>query len=264
MDWSKTKSIFIMVFFILNIFLLYQYLEKRDNSQYELITEASIDEMLKGDQITYEPLPKPTAKEQFLIAQSKVFTKDDIKELPNQKIKMNDSTRLVGIFDKPLSISQTIQSAELEQLLKDYIWNGSDYQYWSYDEQNGTIVFYQHWDEKMFFNNSKGKVTLYLNKNQQVISYEQTYLEKIEKFKKPKELVSAIKAIETLYINGNIPPKSHITKVELGYYNSLQTTSATHLLAPTWRVVVNDELDLFVNAFDKSVIELNTEEKILE
>ncbi len=52
--------------------------------------------------------------------------------------------------------------------------------------------------------------------------------------------------------------------MELGYYNSLQTTSATHLLVPTWRVVVNDEEDLFVNAFDGEVIELNTEEKITE
>ena len=116
----------------------------------------------------------------------------------------------------------------------------------------------------MFYNNSKGKITLFINEENQVISYEQTYLEDIEKFNKEKDLVTAIKALEALYMNGDIEPKSTITKVDLGYYNSLQTTSATHLLVPVWRVVVNDELDLFVNAFDGGVIELNTEEKILE
>ena len=59
----------------------------------------------------------------------------------------------------------------------------------------------------------------------------------------------------------DIEPKSEVTKVELGYYNSLQTTSATHLLVPVWRVVVNDEEDLFVNAFDGEVIELNTKKR---
>ncbi|MBR8644463.1 hypothetical protein KEH51_07070 [[Brevibacterium] frigoritolerans] len=47
----------------------------------------------------------------------------------------------------------------------------------------------------------------------------------------------------------------------MGYYNSLQTTSVSHLLVPTWWVVIDDETDLFVNAFDGEVIELNTEEK---
>ena len=173
-------------------------------------------------------------------------------------------TKLIGSFNKPISISKNFQSSELEQLLKEYMLFGNDYLYWNYDKKDGEIIFYQTWDKKMFFNNSKGKITLFVNKENQVTSYEQTYLEDIKKINKEKDLVTAIKAIETLYMNGDIQSKSEITKVELGYYNSLQTTSATHLLVPVWRVVVNDELDLFVNAFDGGVIELNTEEKILE
>ena len=141
---------------------------------------------------------------------------------------------------------------------------GSDYHYWHYDKKDGEIILYQIWDKKMLYNNSKGKITLFVNKENQVFSYEQTYLEDIKKFNKEKDLVPPIKALEALYMNGDIEPKSKVTDVELGYYNSLQTTSATHLLVPVWRVVVNDEIDLFVNAFDGGVIELNTEEKILE
>ena len=44
MDWNKSKSIFIMVFFVLDIFLLYQFLEKKDNYQFEYITEATIED----------------------------------------------------------------------------------------------------------------------------------------------------------------------------------------------------------------------------
>ena len=79
---------------------------------------------------------------------------------------------------------------------------GSEYRYWDYDETEREIIFYQTWDKKMFFNNSKGKITLFLDKENQVISYEQTYLENIKKFNEEKDLVTAIKALEALYENG--------------------------------------------------------------
>lgn len=263
MDWSRTKSIFISVFFVLNVFLTYQYLEKMNNYQYDYITDSSIEEFLKEENITYSSLPKQKIRDQLLIAESKVFDKKTTKTLMNQNVKIIDGTKLLGIFKEPLTISENFQSSELEILIKDHLYKGSEYSFWSYDEMKGMIVFYQTWEKKMFFNNSKGKITLYLNEDGNVTSYEQTYLTEIEKFNKEKELVTAIKAIEALYNKGDLVSNSNL-EVQLGYYNTLQTASVTHLLVPTWRVVVNEELDLFVNAIDGGVIELNTEEKILE
>jgi regulatory protein YycI of two-component signal transduction system YycFG len=254
-----------MVFFILNIFLLYQFLEKINDYQYENFAESSTEELLKEDEISIEtPLSKQKVKDQFLIAKSKTFEKEDIQYLKNQKAKIIDDKKLVGTFKTPVSMKAEIHAADLDIFLKEYILNGNDYHFWSYDKINQTIICYQVADKKMFYNNSKGKVTLYLNKKGEIVSYEQMYLEGIEKFNKPKELISALTAIGELYDNGDIAPKSKVTNVKLGFYNSLQTTSVSHLLVPTWWVVLNDETDLFVNAFDGEVIELNTEEKILE
>lgn len=262
LDWSKTKSIFIMVFLVLDIFLLYQFLEKKDNYQFEYFSEATIEDRLQREEITYKSLPKQNVKEQFLIAQSKVFKKEDTANLINQKVNVLEQTKLLGTFDKPISISKNVQSSELEKFVAKYMLFGSEYRYWDHGETNGEIIFYQTWDNKMFFNNSKGKITLFLDKDNQVISYEQTYLENLEETNEEKDLVPAIKALEALYENDDIEPKSDVSKVELGYYNSLQTTSVSHLLVPVWRVVVNDEIDLFVNAIDGAIIKLNTEEKI--
>src|SRR4051812_25110580 len=93
MDWSKTKSIFIMVFFVLDIFLLYQFLEKKDNYQFEYIAEATLEDRLQGDEITYVSLPKQKLKDQFLIAKSKIFEKEDTKDLQNQKVKIVGQTK---------------------------------------------------------------------------------------------------------------------------------------------------------------------------
>ena len=264
MDWNNTKSIFIMVFFILNIFLLYQFLEKINDNQYEFIAESSYEEVLKEDEIKTIPLSKQKVKDQFLIAKSKVFDKKELKNLNNQKVNIIDGNKLVGSLKTPISLGKEIHSADVTIFLKDHILYGSEYGFWSYDKDNQTIICYQVSDNKMFFNNSKGKVTLYLNKEAEVTSYEQTYLVGIEKFNKPKELYSDLDAVYALYSHGDIVSKDEVTDVKLGFYNSLQTTSFSHLLVPTWWVVVNDETDLFVNAFDGEVIELNTEEKILE
>lgn len=265
MDWNNTKSIFIMVFFVLNIFLLYQFLEKINDYQYENFAESSTEELLKEDDISIEvPLPKQKLKDQFLTAKSKTFEKKDIQYLKNQKAKIIDDKKLVGTFKTPVVMKADIHEADLDIFLKDYILNGSEYRFWSYDKTTQTIICYQVADNKMFFNNSMGKVTLYLNKKGEIVSYEQMYLEKLEKFNKPKELVTPMKAIRALYDNRDIVPKSKVTNVKLGFYNSLQTTSMSHLLVPTWWIVLDNETDLFVNAFDGEVIELNTEEKILE
>ena len=128
MDWNKSKSIFIMVFFVLDIFLLYQFLEKKDNYQFEYIAEATIEDRLQENEITYPALPKQKYKEQFLTAQSKIFMMEDTEDLLNQKVTVVDQTKLVGSFDKPIPISKNFQSSELEKLVKEYMLFGSDYQ----------------------------------------------------------------------------------------------------------------------------------------
>ena len=119
MDWSKTKSIFIMVFFVLDIFLLYQFLEKKNNYQFEYIAEASIEELLQEEEIQYASLPKQKWKEQFLIAQSKIFEKKDTKDLLNQKVNIVDETKLsqVALISRFQSV-KTFNPAELEKLVE--------------------------------------------------------------------------------------------------------------------------------------------------
>lgn len=265
MDWNKTQTLFIIVFLILDIFLLYQYIEKKASFNTPFLSKASDVELLKLEGITYDNLPKHKLSENYLIAKSKDFTKeaDKLKELKDQKTNIINKNKLTGKFDKKIKFSSKNMAMELETFLKENILYGKDYRFWSYDKEARTIVFYQYVENKMFYNNSKGKVTIFIDDKNNMISYEQTYLVEIEKYQKERELQQAESAIISLYLNGDIAPKSDI-QAELGYYNSLQAATVSQLLVPTWRIIVNGELDLFVNAFDGEVIELNTEEKILE
>ncbi|WML55420.1 hypothetical protein RCG17_13015 [Neobacillus sp. PS3-12] len=62
MDWSKIKTIFILTFLILDVYLFYQFIKIRDNNKYEFATEATFEDKLKADEIKYIELPKTRQK----------------------------------------------------------------------------------------------------------------------------------------------------------------------------------------------------------
>ena len=257
MDWSKTKTIFIVVFLILNAFLLYQYIDKKTTNDYEYFAESSIEEELKENEVTFPTLPNQVIKEQYLNATSKQFTKDELKKLKNQTVSHFNDQKLFSVFDKAFSLGSNQHSEALDTFVKENVLNGEDYRFWKFDESTNSIIYYQVYNEKVIFNNSNAKLILFLNNDYQITSYEQTYLANIERFNEEEEVLQAIKAISVLYNKGSIPSKSNITKVELGYYDLIQLTSS-HVLRPVWHIVLDEEKDFFVNAFDGQIIQADT------
>ena len=257
MDWSKTKTIYIVVFLILNAFLLYQYLDKQTANDYEYFAESSIEEELKENEITYPTLANQVIKEQYLNATSKQFTKDELKKLKSQTVSNFSDQKLFSVFDQPYLLSAKQHTEALDTFMKGNVLYGEDYRFWKFDESTNSIVYYQAYNGKVIFNNSNARLVLFLNNQGQITSYEQTYLENIEKFNDEEEVLQAIKAITMLYNKGYIPSKSTITKVELGYYDLIQLTSS-HVLRPVWHIVLNEEEDFYVNAFDGQIIQADT------
>lgn len=264
MDWNRTKTIFIMVFLVLDIFLLYQFLDKKDSNDLESLLEATAEEQMKEDGITFPSLPNEEIKENILIAKRKEFSKEDTSKLKNQQVSINEETTLAASLDKSIIVNEDFKPSELAEFLKENIYQGESYKFWSFDEASNSIVYYQSYGNKTFYNNTNAKLTLRLNENREIVSYEQTYLNGIEPMNKKETVITANQAIVTLYDKGYLPENSKISKddVDLGYYNLLKSSSASYLLTPTWWVRVNGK-DMFVKAFDGEVIELDTEEKII-
>ncbi|PLS15762.1 hypothetical protein CVD28_20895 [Bacillus sp. M6-12] len=262
MEWSKTKSIFIIVFLVLNIFLLFQYMEKRSSNKYEYIPVTTLEEDLKENEITYGKLPDGIKEEKYVTAKSKAFTKGDVQKMKGQGATIAGETTLISILEKPYKVEKDFKSEQLNKFISDTVLFGDEYKYWSFDEEQNTIIYYQEFQDKMFYNNPNGELRFHLNENGEIDSYEQTYLEDIETFNDPEEILPPLQAIEILFTNDDLGAKSEITNVELGYYTYVQT--ASHVLAPTWRIVVDGKKNLFVNAFEGQIIEMSPEEKKLE
>ncbi|NYE06176.1 regulatory protein YycI of two-component signal transduction system YycFG [Bacillus niacini] len=259
MDWSKIKTIFIITFLILDVYLLFQFMKIRDANKYEYITPTSIEETLKLDEISYKELPKGPFKDQYLSAKPKLFTRDDILKLKGQTTALKEpSTSLQMKLDKPIPLNEKFEAADITAFIKDNVLYGDQYQFWKKDDKKNTITYFQHYGNMTLYENLSGMLTFHIDEKNQIDSYEQTYLEDIEKMTEKEEILPPLKALETLYQKGMLKPKSKITKVELGY-SSLIQLSASQALAPTWRFVVDDNQSLFVNALEGQIIEFNSD-----
>lgn len=259
MDWNKIKTIFILTFLILDVYLFYQFMKIRDANKYEFITEASLEDKLKADSISYVELPKTPITEQYISAKPKIFTQNDELKLKGQAVTLQNDKTLDSVLAKPVTLDANFDVSQVDSFVKNHVLYGDHYQFFSKNEGNYTITYYEKYGNSTFFKNRSGMITLNVNKDNQIVSYEQTYLDSIEKMTTKGDVLPPINAIETLHQKGLIKPNSKITKVELGY-SALVQLAASQVLAPTWMIVVNDQDNLFVNAFEGQIINFNSDE----
>ncbi|WP_160724565.1 two-component system regulatory protein YycI [Bacillus sp. USDA818B3_A] len=260
MDWSKIKTIFIITFLILDVYLLFQFMKIRDANNYEVITPTTFEDKLKADEIKYVELPKEPIKGQYLSAKPRTFTKGDIVKLKGQSATSDEPSSILAItLDEPIQLNSKFEPADLAPFMKENILFGDQYQYWEKNDKKGTITYFQQYENVPLYENINGMIIFYINEDNQITSYQQTYLEEMDKLTEKEEILPPLKAIETLHQKGVLQPKSKITKIELGYSTLIQL-AASQVLAPTWRLVVNDKESLFVNAFEGQIIDFNSEE----
>lgn len=262
MDWSRIKTIFILTFLVLDIYLVYQFMNTRDATQYEILKEATLEEKLRNDDITYGELPDTKKKEQYLSVRAKVFTSEETEKVKGQSFSLGDGTSIEAKLEKPFKLTSKFQPAELSDFIKANIFAGEQYKFWSKNDEAGTITYYQEHDSKTFYYNSNAKLTFFFNENNEVTSYKQTYLEIIDELSDAEELLPPLRALETLYKKGLLKPKSKITDFELGYSTLVNLTSS-HVVTPTWRIEVDGKENLFVHAFEGRVLSLSDKENTI-
>ena len=145
------------------------------------------------------------------------------------------------MLDKPIEIKDRFEPSDLSNFIKAHVLYGDQYRFWKKSDDGTTITYYQQVDRKILFENFNGELTFYLNEENEVTSYRQTYLEQIEELSEPEKIIQPMQAIETLYENGDLKPKTKITKVELGYYTLVSLSDTTQVLNPAWCFVTDDE-----------------------
>lgn len=266
MDWKRIKTIFILTFFLLDIFLLVQLKGEITESKYKPMVSESDEEILKD--IKYDvKIPKYDEKFTLISAKNEGFSKEillDKGKKNNITIEETVGSSIHVKLNEPFPVNLATDNEDemklqLATFLQEYCPNGAEYRLWSISEDKQTIIMNQYYNNKpIFFDYSKiniipnGIVELELNNNGEITGFNQTYL-LISKQGNAQKIIPAEEAIIKLFNFGYILQDSVVENIELGYF-SLISIENIQVFAPTWLIQISGK-SYMVNAIDGTVTE---------
>ncbi|GAE34440.1 two-component system regulatory protein YycI [Halalkalibacter akibai] len=245
MDWSRTKTIFIITFLFINVFLTWQLIETHNVNQINMITEATIQERLRENNVTIEmELPEEDVSGLLIIGKLADLTVDNIPAIDEQDIQLVDEHTIVSVLDEPFELADEQQSEALNLFLNTYIFEGDRYRLGGYEHERNRVYLYQVHKDKTAYTLDDQPLILQLDDQQRIISYQQRYFQFEEQEGEDREIISSLKAVEILLNDQLVRMNQTITNVQFGYYSFISPTGDIQVFAPMWRVTVDGEIYL--------------------
>lgn len=264
MHWGQIKSLLILSFFILDIYLLTQLMEKKELSDIAIWEEqsSSIEEQLESESIKVAELPDNEYEESFISVKQNYFDEKELKEYKDnvkQDIFIFNKDLIVSVLDKPVTIKTTDTKGQITEKFSDIAFHPGEYSYWNWNKDLNVIIFFQNKMDRPVYYNQNGLVLLYLNDDNEVVYYAQTMLGEAETLAEKQKLIKPIRAIETLYNDNELHAGDDIDSVKIGFHTRVPSESGVQVFAPIWKVNVNNEKNYFVNAIEGFIF--STEEQ---
>lgn len=255
MQWSQIKTLFILSFLILNIFLAIQFVGKLEEEDYGFLEydDTSIEQKLTEENIVITSLPSGKEQESFISATQRVFTKEDLVEIKSQKnqdVEIINDKFLISLFEESVAIPNEDETDVIEGFIKSHFLFPDDYKLWSWNKEFNILIFFQNKGNRPIYYNQNALILVFLNDKNEMMFYTQTMLGKSESIKEKKDLIEPMTAVETLYNSNELRPGDEITKIELGFHTRVPTEQGTQVFVPAWKVTVNSDKKYFVNAIE--------------
>ncbi|MBB6450565.1 regulatory protein YycI of two-component signal transduction system YycFG [Geomicrobium halophilum] len=270
MDWSKTKTIFIFTFLLLNVFLSYQLFEKVENEPRSMEGEASLEEGIERSNIEIEA-ELPDDDIPLFVVSSTI-----LESIPEEMEDMYDDEMYSSIdvedgevtvwLDEPFEISEDERWQDIRNFIDNNVYEGEDYRYAYTDELQ--IEYYWHHQGRTLIAPEYTHLSLYENEDGDIQSFSQRLVH--TENKEEQSTNSAMEAIEHLISEIDITPNSAVTHVDHVYYSALleeEYEGQQVLYAPYYRIWVEDPMDdeedryadvYMVDAVDGTIVQIRS------
>ncbi|GGC95089.1 hypothetical protein GCM10007216_27270 [Thalassobacillus devorans] len=271
MQWGQIKTLFILSFLILDLFLLQQFLGKQDENLEQIEESTPAEEQLALENIDYSEIPEEQEDIAFINGSRAEFSEEDMEALDSiegiSRPDFNNDNLLYIEFNDPIPLEEDDSSEEIMDKVDDYIIYGDQYAYWGKNEEQNVLLFFQKNNNRTIYFNESG-LLMFLVEDGSITGYYQTRLGNIESENEKTELVQPISAVYQLYDNGDLASGDKITDMVVGYHSKTKTNkedpTGIQVFAPTWKITVNSEEIYFVNATEGKVLDIEEDEFILD
>lgn len=252
MQWGHIKTLFILSFLFLNIYLIWALIDRQQDVGYLDNQELPIEDQLAAEEIKYDSIEVDVSQSAYISAIQKELTDEDLQELEDaqgQELEVFNNNLILAEFETPVRLSQNISMEELEMLIQMNFLHGEEYYFWDYNEELNVLLFFQEKEERVVYYNENGLLLIFLNDDRQATHYAQTILGESEVQGDLVQLNQPTQVIYQLFNANYLNRGDEITDMEIGYYSRI-AADGIQVFAPTWKVTVNDERSHFVNAIE--------------
>lgn len=255
MQWGQIKTLLIATFLILDIYLFVQFMEKKEAADIGILEQhtSSVEEQLRDDRITFEPLPNEEYEETFIAVEQHEFSEADLQEerkTRKQTATIVQNDLIVSKMEERIAIGESATDEQIMNTFSQLVYFADNYTFWNWNEDENILIFFQNKFDRPVYYNQNGLVLLFLNDNNEVEFYVQSMLGEAESLAEKRELLKPMQAIETLYRANELPFESHIDNVNIGFHTRVPFETDVQVFAPIWKVKVNEEKDYFINAIE--------------
>lgn len=250
MDWSRAKTILILAFLLLDLFLGYQlWQDRRQQNVLGQITQLQVEELkqkLKQEGIVYpEDLTDQMPEMRYMNLSSNALKEQDFSGNLNEIRWENDVVQVQ--FKNAVQISPKNTDQERNEIIQNYIHFFDQYAFDPMLSTDKQWIFLQKINDYPVFTSSI-KIDF---SDAGWSGYKQSYYQPTDPGVSRK-VVSAFTALTVLLDNEILQEGEEVKQVILGYY--IENYDAdVRVLVPVWRVIHTNGIH-YVNGFTGTLI----------
>lgn len=265
MDWSKAKTILIVAFLALNIYLLFQLLTETWATEVVSNDNTSIAQILNQRNVDPAKLPRMGRDIGYLTGSSEQMSASMItKNRDSQLATTLDNMQLEVELKQPVPLDAKDLRTTASKFVSEYVPFGSEYAYWRYDQGTKQIAFVQTYEDNKIFSTLEVEgatetyigpslLLLQLNDEYEVTDYKQRHLTNISSKTQDDLVLTASEAISQLASRKYFQPNQEMRAINTGFYSlPLDSSGSLIIMPPLWSIGIDDDV-YFVNAIDGTV-----------
>ncbi|MFC3041072.1 two-component system regulatory protein YycI [Virgibacillus xinjiangensis] len=246
MQWGNIKTVFILCFLVLDVFLLWQFMEKQKQADISVLEEqnSSIESQLEAENITIGDIEIETTEEPYISVHPKNFTEEEVGLLGAKEgvqAEMVSDNLIAGRFEEPIPLPANVEKEDIEEMVRPYVFNPGEYTFWEWDEELNALIFFQKKNDRPIYYNQSALLIVYLNDQDEMTFYTQTMLGEAEIQENNQTMIQPRRAVEILYNRGALYPEDEVSDMSIGYLTRVPLEDGVQVFAPTYNITVTNE-----------------------